>query len=148
MYICTANDGLFYAMEVNSENPVVIPVPGYPFRAPERVFFNPYDPSEVWVASWGNGLRVGHTTISAIEKESTITDHNLSLFPNPADGDVRIQTDFKAYKLYLYNSAGVNVWMAKNASVIPSGSLTNGLYMLRMVLPDGRNYGSKLIIKR
>jgi hypothetical protein len=148
MYICTANDGLFYATDVNSENPVITPVAGYPFRAPERVFFNPYDPSEVWVASWGNGLRVGHTTISHIENEPTLADINLLIFPNPANGDVRIQTDIKEYKLCLYNSSGICLWTANTASVIPTGIFKNGLYILRMLLPGGKSYRSELIINR
>ena len=32
---------------------------GYPFRFPSRVFFNPYDVNEVWVTSFGNGMRLG-----------------------------------------------------------------------------------------
>jgi hypothetical protein len=31
----------------------------FPFRQPVRVIFNPFDPSEVWVSSFGGGLRVG-----------------------------------------------------------------------------------------
>ncbi len=60
MYVCTVQDGLFYATGATSNFPVVSRVPSYPFRAPERVFFNPYNSGEVWVTSWGNGLRVGN----------------------------------------------------------------------------------------
>ena len=29
-----------------------------PFRQPERVFFNPFNPNEVWVTSFGGGVMV------------------------------------------------------------------------------------------
>lgn len=59
MYVCTAQDGLYHATSANTNNPVLTKITSYPFRAPERVFYNPYDVNEVWVASWGNGLSVG-----------------------------------------------------------------------------------------
>jgi hypothetical protein len=34
-------------------------VNNYDFRQPERVFFNPYNANEVWVTSFGNGLKLG-----------------------------------------------------------------------------------------
>ncbi|MFO0953440.1 MAG: Calx-beta domain-containing protein [Isosphaeraceae bacterium] len=34
----------------------------YPFRQPERVFYNPYNPAEIWVTSFGGGVMVGTTS--------------------------------------------------------------------------------------
>ena len=31
----------------------------YPFRQPERIFINPFNTNEVWIASFGDGLAVG-----------------------------------------------------------------------------------------
>ena len=61
MYLTTETEGLWYSGNVNIPAPVFTPVTSYPFRQPERVFFNPYNPSEIWVTSFGNGLRVGNT---------------------------------------------------------------------------------------
>src|SRR4030095_5768372 len=36
----------------------------YPFRQPERVFFNPNNSGEVWVTSFGNGIRIGSSCAS------------------------------------------------------------------------------------
>lgn len=36
-------------------------VPSYPFNHPLRVMVNPYNHSEVWVSSFGNGLYLGVT---------------------------------------------------------------------------------------
>ena len=60
MYLTTETDGLWYSSNINTVSPVFTAVASYPFRQPERVFFNPYNPSEVWVTSFGNGLRVGN----------------------------------------------------------------------------------------
>lgn len=60
MYVCTMQDGLYYATGATSNSPILTRITSYPFRAPERVFFNPYNLGEIWVSSWGNGLRVGN----------------------------------------------------------------------------------------
>lgn len=41
------------------ETPVFTPVIAYPFSHPERVFYNPYHLDEVWVTSFGSGIRLG-----------------------------------------------------------------------------------------
>jgi hypothetical protein len=59
MYLTTETSGLWYANNLNAAQPGFAAVTSYPFRQPERVFFNPYNPTEIWVTSFGNGLRVG-----------------------------------------------------------------------------------------
>jgi hypothetical protein len=31
----------------------------YPFKQPERVFFNPFAPAEIWISGFGYGLKTG-----------------------------------------------------------------------------------------
>ena len=62
LYLTTETQGLWSSTNITSASPAFTQVPGYPFRQPERVFFNPYKPSEMWVTSFGNGLRMGSTT--------------------------------------------------------------------------------------
>jgi hypothetical protein len=59
MYLTTETEGLWYSSNLNAANPDFIPVDSYPFRQPERVFYNPHNQGEVWVTSFGHGLRVG-----------------------------------------------------------------------------------------
>ena len=59
MYLTTETEGLWYSSNVTVASPVFTAVTSYPFRQPERVFFNPYNSNEIWVTSFGNGLRVG-----------------------------------------------------------------------------------------
>lgn len=58
-YMTTEVDGLWYTENLSAPIPAFTQVAEYPFRQPERVLFNPYDPTEIWVTSFGNGLRVG-----------------------------------------------------------------------------------------
>ena len=60
MYLTTETEGLWYTSNLNVATPTFTAVTSYPFRQPERVFFNPYNPNEIWVTSFGNGLRVGN----------------------------------------------------------------------------------------
>lgn len=58
-YFTTEYDGLWHTQDIRAERPAFRPVASYPFRHPLRVQFNPHQPSEVWVTSFGNGLKVG-----------------------------------------------------------------------------------------
>ena len=59
MYVTTEVDGLRHSHNLTSAKPTFTQVASYPFRQPERVFFNPYKAGEIWITSFGNGLRVG-----------------------------------------------------------------------------------------
>src|SRR6185503_2240377 len=61
MYLTTETEGLWYSSNINAPAPSFAAVTSYPFRQPERVFFNPYNPNEIWITSFGNGLRVGNS---------------------------------------------------------------------------------------
>ncbi len=58
-YLTTEIQGLWISNTMNAATPSFTLVNSYPFRQPERVFFNPYNANEIWVASFGNGLRMG-----------------------------------------------------------------------------------------
>ncbi|HVT06815.1 MAG TPA: hypothetical protein VHO67_05140 [Polyangia bacterium] len=60
-YYSTETRGLWFTANLHDPQPTFTLVDGYPFRQPLRIFFNPYDDDEVWVTSFGNGMRVGRT---------------------------------------------------------------------------------------
>jgi len=62
-YLTTETQGLWISENMNAATPLWSLVTSYPFRQPERVFFNPWNSNEVWVTSFGNGLKVGVTSI-------------------------------------------------------------------------------------
>ncbi len=74
LYVASHVQGLWCSTNINAATPAFQPVTGYPFRQPQRIFFNPYNPYEVWVTSNGNGLRVGtlnaNVWITGIERSA------------------------------------------------------------------------------
>ena len=61
MYVTTETEGLWYTDNLRSPTPTFTQVEGYKFRHPERVIYNPYNPGEIWVTSFGSSLQVGYT---------------------------------------------------------------------------------------
>jgi hypothetical protein len=61
LYVTTEDQGLWFAANRYVTPLALTQLNGYPFRFPTRVFFNPYDANEVWVTSFGNGMRLGRT---------------------------------------------------------------------------------------
>jgi photosystem II stability/assembly factor-like uncharacterized protein len=68
-YLTTEVEGLWYTENLNAATPTFTQVDGYTFMQPMRVDYNPYDPNEVWVTSFGGGLRVGYVTPEEPEPE-------------------------------------------------------------------------------
>jgi len=58
-YLTTETNGLWHSGNPRAASPVFTRVTSYPFRQPERVFFNPYNSNEIWITSFGHGLMVG-----------------------------------------------------------------------------------------
>jgi photosystem II stability/assembly factor-like uncharacterized protein len=58
-YVTTEVEGLWHTGDLGAAAPAFAQVTEYPFRQPERVLWNPFDTTEIWVTSFGNGLRVG-----------------------------------------------------------------------------------------
>jgi len=58
-YATTEIEGLWHTDVRTGASPTFTRVDAYPFRQPVRVFFNPRDTAELWVASFGNSLRMG-----------------------------------------------------------------------------------------
>ncbi len=59
MYLTTEENGLWYTSNLTAVAPDFTSVTSYPFRQPERVFYNPYNANEIWVTSFGYGICVG-----------------------------------------------------------------------------------------
>src|SRR6185503_17580079 len=71
MYLTTETEGLWYSSDLNAATPTFAAVTSYPFRQPERVFFNPFNPNEIWITSFGHGLRVGSVNTCSYSLSST-----------------------------------------------------------------------------
>ena len=58
MFMTTETNGLWSTSNLSDASPTFAADPDYPFAHPMRVFFNPNNAAEVWIASFGGGLRV------------------------------------------------------------------------------------------
>lgn len=102
-YLTTEQQGLWITNDITVANPDFQLVETYAYRQPERVFFNPYKPAEIWVSSFGNGLKQG--TDSATGTIETALELPLDIFPNPATDEMIILVE-RAGKLELFDQYG------------------------------------------
>jgi hypothetical protein len=113
-------------------------VDSYPFRQPERVFFNPYDSNEMWVTSFGNGLKKGLMNPTAVPEISGLGS-DCGIFPNPVKSvfDIRCSI-FNNGKIELVDISGKFVRrLFEGQSDIKSlefdvSDLEPGIYFLRI----------------
>lgn len=73
-YVTVENEGLFFTENLGAATPTFQRVNSYGWWRPKRVFFNPYNPCEVWVTSMGGGLWKGSETASPVN--ITVTPGN------------------------------------------------------------------------
>jgi len=78
MYFSTETGGLWYSNNINDATPTFTLVQAYPFRHPMRVFFNPWNISEMWVSSFGYGMAMANTSCSLAPPVVTQNDRVLS----------------------------------------------------------------------
>ncbi len=138
-YLTTETQGLWVSNNMSAAIPTWDLVETYPFRQPERVFFNPYKPSEMWVTSFGNGLKVGQITSTTNE----IADFSptLRIWPNPvSDGLLQIELPENAAVLeeniVVVNSLGQIVWQGKTKAgervlLLETNGWPSGVYGVR-----------------
>lgn len=94
IYMTTETNGLWISTNINAASPSFSLVSSYPFQQPERVFFNPYNTNELWVTSFGNGMKMG--TMSTTTTTVSVTEQNrnpnmFDIFPNPAQSEMVVR---------------------------------------------------------
>jgi hypothetical protein len=138
IYMTTETQGLWYSENINIASPTFSSVTSYPFRQPERIFFNPYNQGEVWVTSFGNGMRVGSScaspsvTISAGGPTTFCKGSNVIL-SSVAPGDVS----------YQWKKNGINISGATNAGYTASVS---GSYTLSVTNSCGSALSNSIAV--
>ena len=93
LYLTTETDGLWRSANITIANPTFSLVSSYPSRQPERVFFNPYNPAEMWVSSFGSGMKVGiSSSTRVVGNEPGPGQFRLEQnYPNPFNPTTKIQ---------------------------------------------------------
>ncbi|MBI3510872.1 MAG: T9SS type A sorting domain-containing protein [Bacteroidetes bacterium] len=131
IYLTTETQGLWMSSNINNVTPTFSLVNSYPFRQPERVFFNPYIAGEMWVSSFGNGMKVGNVLTTGIPDFS---QPEISLYPNPASAYFKINSN-KEDLLTIYNSVGeivLSQQLIKGENEIAVNELAEGIYVVRV----------------
>jgi photosystem II stability/assembly factor-like uncharacterized protein len=98
VYMTTEVQGLWISNNMNTSTPTFTQVQSYPFQQPERVFFNPYNTNEVWVSSFGNGMKMGTLNPIGIPEFENTAANDLVVYPNPAGNELCISMKSDALK--------------------------------------------------
>ena len=131
IYLTSETQGLWISNNINATTPVFSNVSSYPFQQPERVFFNPYNTSELWVSSFGNGMKMGTVLTTGILNFET-SKEELTVYPNPSTGMISIvNTDAK--QANVYNTIGEVVatfQMTIGVNQLDLSTLAEGMYII------------------
>ncbi len=140
-YMTTETEGLWYTANINAATPSFSQVSGYPFRQPNRVYFNPYNQNQIWINSFGNGIRMGDLTTD-INELNTANDA-INIYPNPTTGIITLNFYNKentSLKIKLSNIKGQLIYSkeSKEAAGIYTHTFSidtysKGIYFLTII---------------
>ncbi|MBI4750966.1 MAG: hypothetical protein HY774_21000 [Acidobacteria bacterium] len=129
MYVTTEQDGLWYTNNLNSGSPTFTLVTSFPFRQPERVFFNPFNSNEIWVTTFGSGLWRGMLSVGGTPPSvnnpspSTICSGGSTTFSVTANGSAPLAYQWQVDTLPI-NGVYTNVTAAPPYSGTNTDTLT------------------------
>ncbi len=133
-YMTTEIAGLLYTTNINAATPTFSTLTAYPFEHPSRVFFNPYNSNEVWICSFGNGLRMGSlnpTGIATLDFPKSVSD--FSLMPNPGKEDLQLMVNIESkQKVYIYIQDAIG----RETKVLFNNILNSGMTVMKFDLSN------------
>ena len=154
-YLTTETQGLWLLSNIANSTPSANLVTSYPFRQPQRVFFNPFDPNEVWVTSFGNGMKIGNLNSTGVVKFPGNTTEELLVYPNPNDGIATIKVENERSSeavIQIFNMIGEQVFSenfslktGENLLTLAMKNKNKGIFVLKVTTSEGVA-SSKLII--
>ena len=118
------------------------------------MFFNPYDVNEVWVASFGNGFRMGTTNITTGIENTHFNNNEFTIYPNQTINFLNIvlnENTFQVNKIIIYDMAGKEV---KSESIKCNSKyfqtdlsfLPKGIYLLTLQSTN-KKYSQSFIVE-
>ncbi|MBK6988753.1 MAG: T9SS type A sorting domain-containing protein [Bacteroidetes bacterium] len=132
---------MWTSLDMNAATPTWTNVTSYPFRQPERVFFNPYQNNMIWVTSFGSGIKSGDMSeVIGIDENSLSLKNKLEIYPNPSSGNFNlnfISENRDESTIEIYNAFGQKVFMKKiksnlgeNNIPLSSEGFSKGIYFV------------------
>ncbi len=88
LYFTTESDGLWYSDNAQEDSPTFSQVAAYDFQHPMRVFYNPYLFNEIWITSFGNGLKV-----ASVNPPGNISLNLKTILEGPYDSNSQLMSD-------------------------------------------------------
>lgn len=147
IYATTESDGLWYSENATEVNPTFTQLMTYDFQHPMRVFFHPQNADEVWVTSFGNGMRVGNVDVSGLADLENKPE--LIIFPNPASDYFSLKTTGNAQSFLVSDQQGNRVLKGEinqQTSLFDTHSLVPGMYFVSVKYSNGVTATEKIII--
>jgi len=147
-HLTTEMQGLWYSSDMNATTPTWSNVGSYPFRQPERVFFNPYQQEMIWVTSFGNGMKSGNMSdVIGIDENYILSKNEINFYPNPSSGIVNMKFNSvhgSNSTIEIYNTLSQLVFSkqehiiaGENNFSLSLEGLSKGIYFIRIKNQDG-----------
>ena len=152
VFMTSEYSGLQVCQDITLTNPVFELVNNYPFEHPERVFFNPYNANEIWISSFGSGMKMGDMTSTQVNNLLP-EDNNITIEPNPSNGFFKLNVaDLKSgsYVINIFNSSGKLVYKSEISNSLTDINLSHlkeGVYFSQIIFKDKINTKKIVIIK-
>jgi hypothetical protein len=147
-YLTTETQGLWMSNDMNAITPGWTLVNSYPFRQPERVFFNPYNQDEMWVTSFGNGMKVGYLNSTRLNEPAN-ENKALRVYPNPFNDRVYFtytDKDKILLKVNVYSVEGrTMISLPPEANPINTTSLNQGIYLVEFLFDNNAKIFQKIL---
>lgn len=128
VFVTTETQGLWYTTNINAPTPSFSLFTAYPFRQPERVFFDPSG-VEMWVTSFGNGMKMGALPLHVGE----LNQQTFAVYPNPANESFTI-TAHTGDVLQIISLSGETVLrqtLREGNNFISTAELSAGVYVVQ-----------------
>ena len=138
MSVTSYGSGLWATENLHDTTPEFNQVESYPFKHPMRVFYDPYNSGKVWIASFGNGLKVGNVSELTNNKVKLKVKIYLEGAYNSATGEMNLtlNPEIPTTSPYSQDQRYVNT--------VPSQAVDWILVQLRKT-PDGNAITSKSV---
>ena len=133
--IASSSDGLWACDDITSAKPKFYRIENFPYTAVARVFFNPYNPSEMWVCTMGNGIwkaTISSAGIKGVESEIKY----MNVYPVPTSDKVTLSINGtgNSFPVTITDGLGkvVETFIAQQGQTeISLDKLKNGIYFLK-----------------